>query len=1011
MNTKAIKRLEKIALPRYAKLLDAKGFKAAIEIAKTTKGEFLEKIKGSIPLANAEKIYLKAVDIEQRVQFFLANIKDTAGSRHYTEARFSDVHEDLLEFHQKIHSYQDIFGQTVDTDGEAFTSIYSPAAYFLDLLWLIDNYIATPNQPERQLKTRRPDLWKLSLDVEHTTKEVPYLQIANQVMLDSLKEKLNGEDATKVIATSSYPFEAPYNLPLEKIRTYLSHFKLNLGDIYAALGSDKDAIAREKLGLSQEAADMLTQPALTAEEVVEAYGVRRLVPTFNGKNTCIDIPYFKADFTEGFTLEVWVKPHGFRKQTRILDFGGIRLANQEGQNSYYFAVENNSEFKKIKLPKNLENNQWTHIALTLNKGQGEIQWYLNGKELGDPIYDFPSLFMPSGKYSGFIGKSTTPNNALHYEGQITELRIWNKVQTPSVIQNNLNRSLSGGEDGLVGYWPMNTKTSKDKNIVAHNLAAPLFTSTWRGILPLFEEDVDFPMFGNKKVLTFEGDTNTNENFIDVPSFKSQFSEKGMTIETWVKFDSFESWSRIIDFKSNSHNILLANKLSSKRLCFRNIKDGVHHETELTQELEVNKWTHIALTINTSGVVQWYVNGLHIPTKTQPNINLLSSDIECNLCYIGKSNYSTDGLFKGNIADLRIWNIVRTPKEVQENMFHRLTGNEEGLNSYWRLDSSLGKSIRDWCQTGNGTYKGAVDFKWTTKIPALLELSKTTSFLKQISLSQLKFQELCFQPPTSRLGNFAPVFNNEKSRIQLPPFNYESATKDFTVEALICLDSTVLPVLNSMNDIVVFGEKEGNRFHLRLNSSSWNNLQVNFGRAYGPHQVYSTSKNQFKKNEWIHIAVATSGDGDVRIYINGVYSTTKGQGGTNKIPQEGLREKNYIGGSFKGQISEVRIWSTKRSEADIRKNMFRRMKGNEPHLIGYWPLNGKAWNTTLIGDVDFKKVAVFDTNSVSDMYVNQRLNRPRIATKSLNLKNGYQEPKEFLNHGDIEVFDRRNVLFG
>ncbi|MEM9220071.1 MAG: hypothetical protein AAGD25_37810, partial [Cyanobacteria bacterium P01_F01_bin.150] len=44
--------------------------------------------------------------------------------------------------------------------------------------------------------------------------------------------------------------------------------------------------------------------------------------------------------------------------------------------------------------------------------------------------------------------------------------------------------------------------------------------------------------------------------------------------------------------------------------------------------------------------------------------------------------------------------------------------------------------------------------------------------------------------------------------------------------------------------------------------------------------------------------------------------------------------------FHGQLAEVRLWDHARSQADIQADMPRRMAGNEPGLIAYWPLDGK-----------------------------------------------------------------------
>jgi hypothetical protein len=39
--------------------------------------------------------------------------------------------------------------------------------------------------------------------------------------------------------------------------------------------------------------------------------------------------------------------------------------------------------------------------------------------------------------------------------------------------------------------------------------------------------------------------------------------------------------------------------------------------------------------------------------------------------------------------------------------------------------------------------------------------------------------------------------------------------------------------------------------------------------------------------------------------------------------------------FAGQLTEVRLWNTARTQAEIQANLSRRLSGNEPGLVGYW----------------------------------------------------------------------------
>ena len=68
---------------------------------------------------------------------------------------------------------------------------------------------------------------------------------------------------------------------------------------------------------------------------------------------------------------------------------------------------------------------------------------------------------------------------------------------------------------------------------------------------------------------------------------------------------------------------------------------------------------------------------------------------------------TELFFEGQLADIRIWQGVRTPQEIQDCLNCRLTGNESGLMAYWPLNEGEGTTITDKTGNGNdGTISGA-----------------------------------------------------------------------------------------------------------------------------------------------------------------------------------------------------------------------------------------------------------------------------------------------------------------
>lgn len=185
-------------------------------------------------------------------------------------------------------SYVELFGSPDICECEHCRSVYSPAAYFIDLMRFL--WRGKPNAdtktPLAVLEARRPDLRHLALTCENTNTLIPYVDLANEVMEyyvphgsltnfegydtgDTTPEELRANpqnfdlEAYRVLGNNKsgkeavYPFTLPYHQPLDVIRTYSDHLKVSRYEIMKAMNPQPDpatarAIAAESLGISQE---------------------------------------------------------------------------------------------------------------------------------------------------------------------------------------------------------------------------------------------------------------------------------------------------------------------------------------------------------------------------------------------------------------------------------------------------------------------------------------------------------------------------------------------------------------------------------------------------------------------------------------------------------------------------------------------------------------------------------------------------------------------------------------
>jgi hypothetical protein len=189
-----------------------------------------------------------------------------------------------------------------------------------------------------------------------------------------------------------------------------------------------------------------------------------------------------------------------------------------------------------------------------------------------------------------------------------------------------------------------------------------------------------------KALSLNGST----QYVALPAgiwFSNDF-----TIETWVYERSHASSSRVIDFGNGpgSDNVLMFLSYStSGDVGLTVYRGGTHQDLFSPQPIPLNQWVHLAATLQGSNATI-YVNGVAVVSINNvppPNGVLRTND------YIGRSNW--DNAYANAIFDdLRIWNVARTPGQIQDGMCHPLTGTEPNLVGYWKFDEVTGNTAHD-----------------------------------------------------------------------------------------------------------------------------------------------------------------------------------------------------------------------------------------------------------------------------------------------------------------------------
>ena len=159
-------------------------------------------------------------------------------------------------------------------------------------------------------------------------------------------------------------------------------------------------------------------------------------------------------------------------------------------------------------------------------------------------------------------------------------------------------------------------------------------------------------------LSFDG----TDDYVDLPDGFSDFAD-GLTIALWAYPTNTGNWAKFIDFGNGpaSDNIVLARNLTSTTLTFEVYTNATSSgQINAASAIEVNKWQHFVVTLDTSGNAIIYKNGIEVASGS----TALPKSVTRTCNYIGKSNWP-NAYYQGRMDELVVFNRNLSPAEVEK----------------------------------------------------------------------------------------------------------------------------------------------------------------------------------------------------------------------------------------------------------------------------------------------------------------------------------------------------------
>jgi hypothetical protein len=548
------------------------------------------------------------------------------------------------------------------------------------------------------------------------------------------------------------------------------------------------------------------------------------------------------------SIEAWVKAQAIDGRREIVAHGadGVYLRIQDG--TYQIGV--GDQGASYDVPQE-DVDDWIHLAGAYDGEQGAWLLFRNGVQVA------PAPAAGAGDAAGAVTVEEEWAIGRSFAGQINNARLWSVARTAGEIRQDMHRRLAGDEPGLVGDWPVDEgsgDTVYDRASGNHGRLCLGYALELDGLA----------------------------DYVELPHMDPDYAN-GFTVEAWVRYRSLQRWSRIIDFGNGAEkdNIFFANWGTTNDLVFQVYRDGTALAVTAPGALETGTWMHLAATVDKDGNAAIYKNGqllatgtIHVPATLNRTKN-----------YVGRSNWVADGYLDGGMQQVRVWNIARSPDDIQATMNEPLRGDEPGLVGYWPLDGAEGDVIHD---RAPGHHDGQLRLGYALALDGLDD-----------------YVELPYMDP-----DYADGFTVE-AWVRYRSFPRWSRIIDFGNGA--DADNIVFANLDTTNDLVFQVYREG----------VWSII---------------TAPGVLETGTWMHLAATVDRYGKAALYKNGQPLVS----GTVDVPKTVGRRQNYIGrsnwaqdGYFDGDMGEVRVWKVARTQEEIQQDMQGPPAADALGLMGHW----------------------------------------------------------------------------
>ena len=408
--------------------------------------------------------------------------------------------------------------------------------------------------------------------------------------------------------------------------------------------------------------------------------------------------------TKDFTLEAWVRdnsptPRSETSWARSYIFSQFQSNTDwvslcfENATTLYPGLRIGSGTGTFVSGTAIRKGEWFHLAAT--REGSAVKVYLNGTLVKEGTYE-SSLAVPNAQLT--FGALAGANG---HVGDIREARAWNYARSQDQIRKCMYGGVTGGESGLVGWWPFSEGPSMTKivNRKTNGWRTQLPAGVWHGRdgSPLLStpkpEPKSEPEWVPEQAADFGGGWFTVARTgvaVDVGDF---------TFETWVHPRSYPFTQSFLFAQysetegANNPNRFLMGIVDT---CKLGVFIGSAGWKTAESPIPLNRWTHVAATREGS-TLRMYVNGkLDATFENYTTLSPYSAEhphaltlggVDGSYNYYEGIRNNVSRSFDGLMREARVWNRALSANEIADSSARVASRGSPGLVGYWPLDGA------------------------------------------------------------------------------------------------------------------------------------------------------------------------------------------------------------------------------------------------------------------------------------------------------------------------------------